>query len=263
MSQLDTNTPPLVSVVIPTQNCAKLISVTLASIFKQSYPLYEVIIVDCSIDKTVEMINSFHQEKVKIYSMGQCKRYEMLNKGLSQANGMYINFLFPGDFYLSMDTLQQVMSLATQRNFPDLIYCGTLLRDGQAEVKTLFRELSLDLLKRGEQPTSLQACWFRTEMIRDAGKFNPYYRLRGGFDLMCRCLLRKSFHTAALDRFLLDHDFRVITRRMVMVHFFETLKTIYFYFGISITVRWLFSQREGKRFLKIWWRNLKIAFFGR
>lgn len=253
---------PKVSIVIPTYCCAQLISGTLESVLNQNYPNFEVIVVDSSTDRTLDVIKSHSEEKLQVFSITNCERYEMINKGLTQASGEYINFIFPGDFYLYSETLKYMMSLALQNNKPDLVYCGTLLRDSKAEVKTLFRELNLELLKKGQQPTSLQSCWFKTDAVRNLGKFNPSYSLRGGFDLMCRFELQKLKHVG-ITRILIDYDLRAISRTMITQHFLETMKTLYRYFGFFTTLRWFFFQKDTQRLAKSWMHSLKVAFLGR
>lgn len=254
---------PKVSIIIPTHNDAQLIAATLESVLIQDYRSFEIIIVDSSEDRTLETIKSFQSDKVRIYSVSQSRRYEMLNKGLSHAQGKYVNFLFPGDFYISKDTLKYMMTLALLNDSPHLVYCGTLLRDGKNEVKMLYRNFTIDLLKKGQQPTSLQACWFLTDCILQLNKFNSSYSLRGGFDLMCRFALNKEYRVVSAKRVFSDYDLRAVTRRMVMKHFWETFRTVLHYFGPLTAIRWFTSQNDTRRFFKLWAHSVKVAFFGR
>lgn len=255
---------PKISIIIPTFNCSQSISLTLDSVLMQEYPDFEILIIDAnSTDRTLEVIKGYRNEKIRLYSITSSQRYEILNKGISHARGEYINILFPGDFYIFRETLKFMMTLVLENGKPQLVYCGTLLRDGKSEVKSLFRPLTLDLLKKGQQPTSLQSCWFKDEAFRELGKFNPSFRLRGGFEFMCRFCLKKNFRAVATHRVLSDYDLRWVTRRMVLRHFWETQRTLYKYFGVLTMLAWLFYQKDTERFLKLWMRNLKIAFLGR
>jgi glycosyltransferase involved in cell wall biosynthesis len=252
-----------VSIIIPISNAAQSISITLESILSQNYSNYEIIVVDCSTDRSIEIIKNFNSDKIRIFSVSQNKRYAMLNKGLSQATGSYVNFLFPGDFYIYHETLKYIMTLASEQDLPHLIYCGTLIREGNREAKILFRELNLDLLKRGQQPTSLQSCWFKTETIKALGKFNDNYRMRGGFELLCRFYLKGNLRFMPVARVLTDYDLRSVSKEMIFTHFWETFITINYYFGFLQALKWLFIQKDSKRLLKLWLHNLKTAFSGR
>lgn len=255
---------PRVSIIIPTYNCAQVIGLTLESILPQHYPNFEIIVVDArSTDRTLEIVKGYRDEKIRVFSVSAPKRYEMLNKGITHATGGYINFLFPGDFYIYNDTIKYMMTLALEHDKPYIVYCGTLLRNGKSEVKILYRQLNLQLLQHGQQPTSLQSCWFRTDIFSQIGKFNTTYRLRGGYELLCRLTMNPKFQAVSTQRVLTDYDLRLVTRRMVLRHFWETLRTIYRYFGLIAALKWLATQKDTARFIKLWLRNVRVAFLGR
>lgn len=255
---------PRVSVIVPIYNSAEKISLTLESVLDQKYPDYEIIIVDGgSTDRSIDVVKNYRDERIHLYSVSEFHRYEMLNRGISQATGEYINCLFAGDFYIHNLTLLHMMDVALDNKKPDLVFCGTLLRDGKREPKILLRALSLHLLKRGQQPTSLQSCWFKASTIRSLGKFNTGYTLRGGYELMCRFCLSPELRNVFTYRVLTDYDLRFVTRSMVMCHFMETFRTILRYFGIFAVFKWLFIQKDFSRLVRIWFRGLRVAFLGR
>lgn len=254
---------PMVSIVLPCFNVSAKIALTLNSLLGQNYRKYEIIIIDGgSEDRTLEVIKGFRDERVKVFTVSGFQRYEMLNRGIAQASGRYVNCLFPGDFYIYPETLHFMMELALDNDLPDLVYCGTLLRDGKLEPKILRRDWGPGLLKRGQQPTSLQSCWFKTEMIRKIGKFDVSYQIRGGYELMCRLLAYPHFRVVSTTRVLTDYDLRQVTRKMVFSHFLETFRTVKYYFGWKAALRWLFIQKDAKRLVKILWRQVKMAFLG-
>lgn len=255
---------PKVSIIVPTQNSATLIADTLESLLSQDYFNFEVIIIDAaSTDRTLEIIRSMKDERVRIYSVSSYARYEMLNKGITHAYGAYLNFLFPGDFYIHKSVLKDTLRLAVADPKPFLIYGGTMLRDGKSETKILFRELTIDLLKSGRQPTSLQSCWFRSDMFREIGKFNTELEQRGGYDLLCRFLLNGNMTFKSSSRVVTDYDLRAVTRKTVVKHFFETMKIINKYFGASYVLKWLYNQNDSTRYIKLWWKSVRVALFGK
>lgn len=251
---------PKVSIIIPTVNSAQLISMTLEKVLAQDYPSYEIIIVDSSTDRTLENVKHFQSDKIRIYSVLESTRFEMLNRGVLQANGEYICILFPGDFYIYQGTLKWMMGLALNHQKPEMVYCGTLIREGWRDPKILFREFTKTILENGQQPTSLQACWFRTDILREMSRFDPDFNWRGGFELMCRFKLESKNRIVATRRVLIDYDLRLVTRSMVMSHFWETFRTIYRYFGFKVVMKWMYNQDDTKRYMRLLMRNIKVAF---
>lgn len=255
---------PPISIVIPTLNSAQRIGITIESILAQRYPDFEVLVIDGgSTDRTLEIVKSFRNEKVRLCSISGSGRYEMLNKGITIAKGTYINFLFPGDFYIHVETLMSMMKLGSENHFPDLIYCGCLLREASKDVKILYRLLSLKLLKRGQQPTSLQSCWFKSSVFEILGKFDTSLSLRGGYDFLCRFMLQGYLSFCSTKRVLTDYDLRGVTKQMVIRHFYETGRIVFRHFGAAATLKWLFRQNDTERYFRHAWKGIRVAILGR
>lgn len=260
---LETKSWPTVTVIIPTFNCSQSLSMTLDSLISQNYPHIEILAIDASSsDRTVEILHSY-EGKIKLSSVPSYNVYQMINQGILMAQGDYINVIFPGDFYIHPHALMDMMQAAYHQNFPELIYCGTLLREGRAPLKFLFRPFSIDLLKRGQQPTCLQGCWFRKEIFKQIGIFRTDFQMRGGFDLLCRISFRPEMRVLGIKRALIDYDLRWVLSGMVVRHFWETGKTLYRYFGLWATAKWLYNQKNGRRFFKLWLRRIHVAFLGK
>ncbi|MFI0435804.1 MAG: glycosyltransferase [Parachlamydiaceae bacterium] len=254
---------PFVTILIPTFNCSQILPYTLDSIIAQDYPCYEILIIDGgSTDRTLEILHGYHPS-IRLCSALTYNVYAILNQGIALAKGQYINMLFPGDAYIFSRTLEQMMSLALQERLPDLVYCATLLHDGRSEGKFLFRYLSFSLLKRGQQPTCLQACWFRKNVFDVLGDFRLDFEMRGGFDFFCRFCLSRSLRFIAHKRAYVDFDLRGVTSSMVIRHFWETAQTIYTYFGKWALLKWLMRQKDVKRFVSLLLKRLKMAFVER
>lgn len=255
---------PKLSIVIPTYNNATSLDLTLDRIMIQEYPDLEIIIVDAgSTDGTLEIVRSYRDDRILIATVSSYQRAEMLNKGISQAVGSYINFLFPGDYYIYKETLKFMMALALDHHKPQLLFCGTLIRDGKNEPKVNFSHLSLRLLRMGEQPTALQSCWFRSDTFDIVGKFDPDYKLRTGYEWMCRFALAGDLKALSCRRILIDYERKVLSKNALKNHFMDTFFIIYRYFGALATIKWLFVQRDWMNFLKVWWRSLKYSIVGK
>ncbi len=252
---------PKVSVIIPTYNCSQYITQTLESVQEQTYPDYEVIIIDArSRDRTVEIVKSFYDRRIRVCSVATAHRFEMINKGISLAKGDYLNFLFPGDFYLSKQSIEQMVDLAVEYAQPHLLYGAYLLRDRDSDVRLLFYPLSREELQRGKQPTSLQSCLFHQDTFRVIGKFSHQYKTRGVFDLFCRFQLHSQLRVIGTKRVFTDYIVRPISRREALRHFSETFKIISLYFGRWNAFRWVWIQRDIRHFFSLCMDVFKTAF---
>lgn len=105
---------PLVSVIIPNYNSIGFIEETLESVFGQTYPNLEIIVVDDgSTDGSFQCIEKSNQPNLKLVknpSKGACAAR---NHGLRLAQGEYIQFLDADDL-LSKDKIAEQVALLEQ-----------------------------------------------------------------------------------------------------------------------------------------------------
>ena len=95
-----------VSIVTSTFNSEKTILDTLNSVKNQTYKNIEHIIVDgLSTDKTLQIINNFENENLKIISEPDNGIYDAMNKGLKIATGEVIGLLNSDDLFFLMNLL--------------------------------------------------------------------------------------------------------------------------------------------------------------
>lgn len=100
----------ILSVISPVYNGAKYLEPFLISVLQQSFPHFELIMVDDgSTDSSVEIIKSYQKKDSRIHLIGQNHKGagSARNFGLSQAKGQYIIFLdsddwFNDDFFKTM-----------------------------------------------------------------------------------------------------------------------------------------------------------------
>ena len=94
----------LVSIITPTYNSEKFISATIQSVQNQTYSNWELIIIDdCSIDKTVEIINKAIKSdaRIKLHTLTKNSGTGVArNTGVEASKGRYISFLDSDDLWL-------------------------------------------------------------------------------------------------------------------------------------------------------------------
>jgi glycosyltransferase involved in cell wall biosynthesis len=83
---------PAISIVMPVYNAAPFLAEAMESLLKQSYPDFELIIIDDgSLDASVDIIRGFSDERIRLLSNDVNRGViHSLNRGVSEALGSYI-----------------------------------------------------------------------------------------------------------------------------------------------------------------------------
>ena len=127
LSDSSSQTATAVSIIIPMYNSEKFIHEALESILVQTFPNYEVIVVDdCSKDNSVEVVKSYipkFKGRLKLASMGENSGAAPAprNKGFLLSRGEYI-FFMDSDDTLTKTALEEMYTLAKEYN-ADCVYC--------------------------------------------------------------------------------------------------------------------------------------------
>ena len=100
----------LVSIVMPAHNCERFVEEAIRSVATQTYGNWELIVVDdCSTDKTVEIVNKYVSDRVKLIRMDQNRGAAIArNTGVTEARGEYLAFIDADDLWLPEKLERQV-----------------------------------------------------------------------------------------------------------------------------------------------------------
>lgn len=254
---------PKVSFIVPTYNSALPLPRTLESLLDQEYPDFEIIVVDASSsDRTIEVVKSYGSDRIRVYSVSHYHPFEMLNKGISLATGEYLNFLRPGDTFLSSKVIKWMMTLALSNNNPELIYAASLVRMRWSDISLWFSPLDREFLGYGEEPSFLESCFFEKNLFQEIGKFDTSYEMRSDFDLFCRFYLKGNLRTISTSRVIVDYDEKGVHRKEIWQHFKETWKILFHHFGFRAAFTWLLFQEDLEHVVTLSLRDIKKAFVG-
>ncbi len=111
----------IVSIVTPSYNCGRYLRTTIDSVLAQTYQDWEMLIVDDgSTDNSVEIINSYDDERIKLLRMLHIGAAEARNMALREAKGKYVAFLDSDDVWLPEKLEKQVAFM--QENDYDFSY---------------------------------------------------------------------------------------------------------------------------------------------
>lgn len=99
---------PLVSVIIPTYNRAKYVTLAIDSVLAQTYTDYEIIVVDDgSTDNTREVLSPY-MHRIKYIYQDNAGAYSARNLGIREAKGEWIALLDSDDRWLSEKLARQM-----------------------------------------------------------------------------------------------------------------------------------------------------------
>ncbi|WP_416235646.1 glycosyltransferase family 2 protein [Nodularia sp. UHCC 0506] len=125
----------LVSVIIPVYKAEKYIAHTIKSVLKQTYPNFELLIIDDdSPDKSIEICQEFTDSRIKIIRQENRGPAAARNTGIRQAQGQYIAFLDADDIWKPTKLEKHVNHLD---NFPDVGVSYSYVAFINAEGKSL------------------------------------------------------------------------------------------------------------------------------
>jgi len=107
----------LVSIVIPAYNAEPFIKDTIKSVLNQTYDNWELIVVnDGSIDKTLEIIKSFNDIRIKIINQTNSGVSVARNNGMNISMGDFIVFLDADDIFSENFIEKRLICLLSNQN---------------------------------------------------------------------------------------------------------------------------------------------------
>lgn len=225
----DNTAQPLVSVVIPTWNAADYLPTTLETVFNQTWPSVQIVVVDDgSTDQTTKLLAGYGDRltTVRLENSGGPSRPR--NQGIEHSRGEFIAF-FDSDDLMEPEKLSRAMAVLLQRpdvglvstNFRSIDPQGQVLKDNYlAEYQSFRKDLSRTswpdvgflpteiafhhLLRINFVGTSSVVC--RRELLSLAGPFDEEMKNADDID-MWRRLARQGCNFAFIDQVL--HSYRV------------------------------------------------------
>jgi ADP-heptose:LPS heptosyltransferase/GT2 family glycosyltransferase len=115
---------PEISIIMPTYNRAKFIGETIKSIQSQTYPNWELIIIDDgSDDDTEKIISEINDKRIKFYKAGRIgMSAKIRNFGLEKAAGEFIAFADSDDLWAPRKLEKQLNAF---QQYPEAGFCLT------------------------------------------------------------------------------------------------------------------------------------------
>ena len=169
---------PTISVIIPAYNAEYTILETIVSVQKQTFSDFEIIVIDDgSKDRTLELLHSITDKRVKIFSYNNGGSSVARNRGISHATGEFIAFLDSDDLW-TPDKLELQLAALQQHTEAGVAYSWIYFMDEKGESfsagntvhfegNVLADLLLTNFLENGSNPL------IRRKAIEDVGGFAP------------------------------------------------------------------------------------------
>jgi glycosyltransferase involved in cell wall biosynthesis len=192
---------PLVSVVVPTYNRMRYLPEAAASVQKQSYANWELLIVDdASTDSTADYLRALtsRDRRVKAMLHSRCANPATLrNVGIARARGDYVAFLDSDDVWMPHKLAEQVWRLHQERHWR-WSYTGDMLIDAHGKTMpvdppgTLSQPSGWILaeLVSAIASISLSSVLVERRLLLDAGGFDTAVLFVEDYDLWCTLAAR-------------------------------------------------------------------------
>lgn len=204
-----------ITVLIPAHNAERYVAQAIESVLNQTYPYFEIVIVDDgSTDTTADIVKSFceNDDRVRLIRIPKSGTSNALNAGLSAARGAYIARLDADD--LCMPQRLHVQLDYLEHN-PEVKLVGShayaIDEDGDS-VKPLYVALDHHTIEgillrethiKGRQYFVTPSVMFDTEKARLIGGFDPEYDFVEDRDFFLR--FTEVGKCSNLDQFLVKY----------------------------------------------------------
>jgi glycosyltransferase involved in cell wall biosynthesis len=211
----------LVSIIIPTYNRANRIIKTLDSVFEQTYPILEVIVVDDgSTDNTLQVLNEYQQKAAQKNIIFKVLRQEnrgapaARNKGLYIAAGEYLVFFDSDDIMLPNRIEEQINLIET--DISDCCACGFSYFPNQQLYRPCIGEGKSPLFSfiKKKLRGSTQSWMFKKSLVMKIGGYDETLHCRQDLDIVYKILLlhpKISINQKILSVFFDNSEDRRIT----------------------------------------------------
>lgn len=183
-----------ISIITICKNAQDVIEKTTASVFSQTYPHIEYIIIDGgSTDNTLPVINQYKDKIDRIISEPDKGIYDAMNKGINIAKGDILYFLNAGDYLYDKNIVEKVAKEFEKSN-ASIVYGKSIYKNIPEKIGKRYTDRNfifqnkMDVVKH----VSPQQCFFyKKETFNQIGTFDTNLKIAADMDWFLRSLNKK------------------------------------------------------------------------
>jgi glycosyltransferase involved in cell wall biosynthesis len=226
-----------VSLIIVTYNAERFLQNCLDSIYRQTYPAINIIVIDgASTDSTVQILQQNSSRLYKWISEKDEGVYDAMNKGLKFAAGDWIYFLGADD-----ELLPEFSELMRELSDPNAIYYANVFAEGKKRAGYLNR---YRFAKFGPYHQAM----IYPKSVFDKYTFNTRYKVSADFALTLTLSGDKDFHFIYKDYTIANFNHTGLSGTQVDVPFQKAKGSmVYKNFGLMIWLRYRFYKFKHRK----------------
>ncbi|MEW5744474.1 MAG: glycosyltransferase family 2 protein [Nitrospirota bacterium] len=219
-----------ISIITPTLNNGNFIRECIESVRSQTIPVEHIVVDGGSKDSTIEILKEYRN--IKWISEPDKGMYDAINKGLKMATGEIVGYLNSDDRYYS-DTTYKVLTAFKRKPTTDFLYGACTYVDNAGKKKYIYTPLPYsNVLLRNMKgiPWAQSSCFWKAEVHRQIGCFNPALRYCGDYDFFSRLISNKLSGyrvKSPLSYFMLHENALSVKARAEMQEEFENICSRY------------------------------------
>lgn len=191
---------PLITIITPTLNVMETIGLTLKSVWSQTYPNIEHIIIDgVSEDGTLEIIREAMEKYpgIRLWSEKDAGVYDAMNKAMEVCHGEWIYFLGSQDEFFNDRILEELFQEGCF-DYDEVIYGNVHVRgDAVWAGPDRIYDGPFDIWKLLHRNICHQSIFYPRSVISKVGPFNTRYSVTADWDFNLRCRAKYNFRHVA------------------------------------------------------------------
>ncbi len=194
-----------VSIITIVYNNADCITDCLQSVFNQTYPNIEHIVIDGgSTDGTQQKIEPFKSQLAYYVSEKDHGLYNALNKGIQQATGDVIGILHSDDIFYKPETIEKIVT-AFITSKADLVYANGMYvaKEAPNAVKRIYKAKPFKkrFLNFGWIPLHT-TIYVKRSVFENYGVYNESYSIASDYDISLRWFKNNSIKKHFLNEWV-------------------------------------------------------------
>jgi len=256
---------PYFSIIIPTFNSSKTIKSAIKSIIEQSYVNYEVLVIDAvSTDDTLDIIASFDDERIRIYSEPDSGIYDAMNKGIVLSKGEWLYFLGSDDKFYDSLVLKDIAERTHSKTL-DVIYGNVMMIPSN---KLYDGEFTPE--KMHQTTLCHQAIFYNRKVFNYFGYYNTKYKVLADHDLNIKWFFSQKIKFQYIERVIAFYNEEGFSSHYKDTIFYNELPekllwhgmSMYSYFKLKeLAIEIALKKKNNKKHFKYFVYNILYYYF--